>query len=308
MATLCRFLLAAAPQNVTGLLSAADQTPRLTYVMSTAKTVYVVGEPITVQFALTNHSSSAVDVPTWKGPLAGVTVGGDEYDFAVIFVSSGRAQRLDYAGPYYCGPGQTMTLEPGGVWQRSYLINDFENAAYTLNQPGTYELRSTYFGVGLRARELQIELVTLDNERLSEIRHDVVRADPHAIKIVAFHRDASSIPLLADLCSSGDVNTRRLAYTTLFIIDMEEAVHAVGRAVESEPADIGRIKIVQKFHRLRKPLLIPYLLRLLDDPNPQVRSLAQAGIEKCEGELLESYSVTSARRARMFYAAVDNPW
>lgn len=252
-----------------------------TYSISVENDTYAIGEPIAVSFKLTNTSSSLQKIQKWRGPLAGVSRGHDDFDFAVYRLTDDTRQRVDYKGMFACGSPSYMLLKPNESWHKTYVIGKLDFPAYSLREPGRYQLCSTYFSSPneknpdafkgkLSAKPVNIKVVRLNKSRLSKIRKKIRKRDHVAISIVAMHYDVKSIPVLAKLCSSDELETRKLTYIGLGIIGTDDALRALGKAVLNEPDCHRRIQIIDIFQRAKDPVAIPYLKRLLKDPYSSV--------------------------------------
>jgi hypothetical protein len=118
----------------------------LGFLMTSAKTVYQVGERIHVTFTWTNLTDRRLVIVNWRGPTGGVTdysQGTDKrYDFSVYY--DGK-EMLAYHGEFACGPLQGLTLEPKATVTRTYEISE----VYSFSRPGRYLLRTIYAGYAL---------------------------------------------------------------------------------------------------------------------------------------------------------------
>jgi len=266
--------------NLAAFAGGERQLP-FTYSISVENDTYAIGEPIAVSFKLTNTSSSLQKIQKWRGPLAGVSRGRDDFDFAVYRLTDDARQRVDYKGMFACGSPSYMLLKPNESWHKTYVIGKLDFPAYSLRETGRYQLCSTYFSSPneknpdafkgkLSAKPVNIKVVRLNKSRLSKIRKKIRKGDHVAISIVAMHYDVKSIPVLAKLCSSDDLETRKLTYIGLGIIGTDDALHALGKAVLNEPDCHRRIQIIDIFQRAKDPVAIPYLKRLLKDPYSSV--------------------------------------
>jgi hypothetical protein len=254
-----------------GMLSVAQGDGPFTYSMSVEKNTYAVGEPIAVTFKLTNVSSASRKIQKWIGPF-----GGFSEAIALYYLHNGKQERVPYRGVCADGPPSYMVLKANQSRQEDYVINNLIFPAYTLEKEGEYLLRSTYFSSAnednkdafngtLRAEDVKIELVRLGGRKLRRIHRELSGGKHEAMAIVAMHRDARAIPLLAKLCSSDEPETRKLTHAALGIIGTDEALHALGKAVSNEPDYSQRIEITRIFADSGKMITVPYLEKLLED-------------------------------------------
>ena len=263
-----------------GICSETDEGS-FTYSLSVEKDTYVIGEPIAVSFVLTNCSSISRKIEKWRGPLAGVMKGRDDFDFAVYYLSNGKKVRLDYHGEFVDGEATYIVLGPGESWKQTYTINSFSWPAYELQNAGEYLVCSTYFSYGdeknrdsfsgrIRAGDIRIKLARLEGNGLRKLYPGLTKGRDSSIAIVAAHHDANSIPALAELCSNQDLKTRQLTYKALGIIGTDEALDTLGKAVLKESEYNGRLQIVGIFKTAGNAIAVPYLRQLLNDPYASV--------------------------------------
>ena len=246
------------------------------YTISVPTTNLLLGQPLQVTCTLSNVTDNDQTVKSWRGPLAGVTVGADEYDFAIFVLASNNAVRLKYQSKFACGPASYMTLPPHAKWERAYVMNDLLYPAYKLDSPGTYELRSTYFSYAdrtnrqtfygsIKSQPIRIHVSRLNATGIKAQRELLSSSNYCALAVLAAHRDDGAVVPISSLCGATNTETRSRAHKALSEVGSDSALRALGNALSKEPEYIERIEIIRLLGQSGNPIAIPYLQMMLGD-------------------------------------------
>ena len=257
----------------------------LTYRVETAKQRFALGEPVQVRVSWRNLCGAALQIESWRGPLAGVAeLGNGELDFGVFAIDGARRTRLRYQGMYVDSSRRAyLGIAAHGRLERSYVLNAWLLSFFTpvartydLDRPGTYEITSTYQSssspgrkdvwVGkLPAPPVRVEVVTLPPEELALVRRRLDGGELVAASIVASHRDERAIAGLIRLAASKDRSKRAHAYMALAHMRTAASTDALGRAVVAEPDPLYRAGGANLLGGTRNPAAIPHLRKLVQD-------------------------------------------
>lgn len=260
------------------LPSPADTNMPFEYSISVPKKKYALGEPLPVTFTLRNKSDSPRKIETWRGPMAGVITGEDEYDFAIYRIVETKAIRMKYRGIIGCGAASYMVIPANDKWRYTFVMNNLFMSGYVLDKPGTYELRSTYFSQtdaansdafsgNIRSRPLRIQVSLLDRADLKSVRKSLSATNHAAMAILGMHRNEKSVRRLVAICDGSEAHARRSAYKALSMIGSKRALRALGKRLSREENHSLRVGIIRLLMDSQSPAAVPYLMeRLRNDP------------------------------------------